>query len=72
MPSPNLSAFLAYCRTCETQRDISVREEKDATTGEVYYDLVCPVCFSVFATLTPKQPEVRPAEIAEEPRGSEN
>jgi hypothetical protein len=63
---PDLTGWDVWCDTCGTHRHVVCREERDIANGEIYYDYVCAVCFSIVLNIYRSNPHERgkPVDIS--------
>jgi cytochrome c5 len=50
---PDLTGFVAFCKSCGADRTVRMSREADDGTGEVYYEYMCDECHSVLLTIAP-------------------
>ena len=56
---PSLDGWQVWCETCSAPREVDVMKERDAGSGEVYYDYVCRECHSTVINIARANPSER-------------
>jgi hypothetical protein len=56
---PSFDGWHVGCETCSVPREVEVMKERDAGTGEVYYDYVCRGCHSTVLNIARANPSER-------------
>jgi hypothetical protein len=48
---PDLQGWEVYCDDCEAYRLVRRAKERDAVTGEEYYEFICVSCASILVSV---------------------
>ena len=52
---PDLTGWMAYCSTCDSNRAAERVRVRDTETGEEYFEFVCDFCHSILLTFHRKR-----------------